>query len=240
MIAGKKQTIYALVYDEFPTPDSLNEGPSEVPFYIGRTTNGIEQRLKEHRRLAREGSEDKYVCIRDLEVRGIQWGIVPLHDVAADDPKPYELWYVIEYVKQGHNLKNMRLGDSIGMSTKVIESLAENPAIDSMHALTEQLKHEASKVPGKKRSSEDMQVAAVKRSLRHLRTEIETRNGSQSTWKIYDTGEGTEEICAEAKMTLKEVAAASTPAAKKRFQELHEWCLQVDAAHKNSLTLGEK
>lgn len=232
MIAGKKQTIYALVYDDFPTSDSLNEGPSEVPFYIGRTTNGIEQRLKEHRRLAREGTEDKYEFIRALEARRVQWGIVPLHEVAADDSQPYELWYVIEYVRQNHDLKNMRLGDSIGASKEVIQSLAENPAIDNVHALTEQLKREASKAPRKKRSSEDMQVAAVKRSLRHLRTEIKTHGGLQSTWKIYDTGEGTEEICAEARMTLKEVAALNTPAVKKRFQELHEWGLQVDAAHK--------
>lgn len=80
-------------------------------FYIGKTDQPT-RREREHKYHSKLGLEDKYVFIRELESKNIEWNFevfksIPKGDYAGD----WEAFYVIQYVRMGHPIKNMKHGD---------------------------------------------------------------------------------------------------------------------------------
>jgi len=95
--------IYALFYLEPQTCDKKY-------FYVGQS-NDLGRRLKEHRRLISNGTEDKYVFMRQLARRGVAWDADTLKIIPdGEHPPDHERWYVIKLVRDGHELQNMRHG----------------------------------------------------------------------------------------------------------------------------------
>ncbi|REG61548.1 hypothetical protein B0G80_4401 [Paraburkholderia sp. BL6669N2] len=221
MSAPQKEFIYALYYDDFRSPAALQEGPDEAVFYIGRTAD-IDSRIKQHRRDAKDGHEDKYVFIRHLERRNIAWAIKELAAVDASDSDPWEFLYVIEFIRNGHDLKNMRYGDYQRDPNNLLHRLSKDPAVSNIAALKQRLAREEGVDTSNYATSEAVQARAVRRSLRWLRTETETVNGTIQKWNIYDQGAGTKEIKADFWMTKNEVANWLTPASVARTDRIFQ------------------
>jgi uncharacterized protein YqfB (UPF0267 family) len=81
-------------------------------FYIGITSRP-KQRLQEHQRESKKGHTAKYTHIRSLENRGYEWGLKVIKSI--DDgiyPQDYERFYVIQYLRNGYELTNMKYGNS--------------------------------------------------------------------------------------------------------------------------------
>ncbi|WP_297764986.1 hypothetical protein [uncultured Alcanivorax sp.] len=79
-------------------------------FYVGRSVD-VFRRLKQHQYAKKDGHEDKYEFIREIEERGIEWNIEVLKDIPEGEyPPDNERWYVISLIREGHELKNMRYG----------------------------------------------------------------------------------------------------------------------------------
>ena len=205
-----KEFIYALYYDDFATPQHLEEGPNEVVFYIGRTTNP-DRRLKQHRYEAKTGTEDKYVFIRELDQKNVEWDFKVLGEVEKSDDRPWEFWYVIEFIRKGVSLKNMRYGDFKRMQTNRLKKFASNKSIRNVDDLKKTIEREESEKQPKYKSSGSVQLRAILRSLRWLRVQSIIHDGEIRKWNIYDLGEGTQEIKAEYSMKKREVAACLTP-----------------------------
>ncbi len=68
----KRKFIYSLSHWDFTAPLSREEGPEDVVFYVGKTSDP-EKRLISHRSKAKTGHEDVYALIRDLEAKKIPW-----------------------------------------------------------------------------------------------------------------------------------------------------------------------
>jgi hypothetical protein len=99
----RKENIYTLSYK-----DSSN---FENIFYIGRSID-VKKRKYSHEYSSKKGTEDKYVFIRSLESKGIEWVLTPIIEINTDDYLPdYERFYVIKYARMGHVLTNMKHGD---------------------------------------------------------------------------------------------------------------------------------
>ncbi|MGA7778574.1 MAG: hypothetical protein WCA85_12820 [Paraburkholderia sp.] len=223
MSAPEKKFIYALVYDEFRTAQDLQEGPWEVPFYIGRTSDPS-RRIEQHRRESRTGSEDKYAFIRSLGESNASWDLHVLLEVDADDTDPWEFWYVIEYIRKGHSLKNMRFGDFNHLTAIGIHGIARDESVKDITSLKRRLAKAPSRSLAVYASSEKVQVRAIARSIRFLRNETKTLDGGiKSRMKVYDTGEGTEEVWADASMTPDEIATSLTPRAKEEARRIFGW-----------------
>jgi hypothetical protein len=82
-----------------------------LPFYVGRT-NDPARRLGEHRRDSRTGHELKYQHIRSLEAAGQDWNMEILQECGADT-EHYEDFWVYTLIREGYNLTNMKMGDSV-------------------------------------------------------------------------------------------------------------------------------
>jgi hypothetical protein len=79
-------------------------------FYVGRSEN-VGRRLREHLYASRDGHEDKYVRIRELDAAGTPWHIEVIESLDAADYYPdAERWHVIRLTRDGHSLTNMRHG----------------------------------------------------------------------------------------------------------------------------------
>ncbi|MFM0060625.1 GIY-YIG nuclease family protein [Paraburkholderia phytofirmans] len=229
MSAPQKEYIYALYYDDFRTPSDLQEGPDDAVFYIGRTAD-IDSRIKQHRYDAKDGREDKYVFIRDLERRKIPWDIKELAAVDASDSDPWEFLYVIEFVRNGHDLKNMRYGDYRRDPNNLLHRLSKDPAVSNMPVLKRRLAREEGAETSNYATSEAVQARAILRNLRWLRTETETVNGTTRDLNIYDQGDGTDEIKADFWMTKKEVASSLTPASMARTDRIFQLLTEITSS----------
>lgn len=211
--------IYALYYYDFDSPQVQENGPNEVFFYIGRTTNP-ERRLKQHQYKALRGTEDNYVFIRELNQKNKEWDMEVLREVMDTDNRPWEYWYVIESIRKGSPLKNMRYGDFQHISTNRLKEFATDKSINDIDDLKKRIDKEEADERSSYRSSSAVQLKATERSLRFLREESEERSGQTKKWKIYDLGEGTEEVKAESGLKEGEIAALITPDARERMRML--------------------
>jgi len=211
-----KKYIYALIYDDFLSAQNLEEGPDEIAFYIG-TTQTPKRREKQHRYESRTGHEDKYQFIRELEKQGKEWGLVVLKIVDEEDNRPWEYWYVIDYIRKGCPLRNMRYGNLNNVSDIILIKLAKDKSINTVDILQEKLTNEP-KESGYS-SSRKTQKKAILKSLCFLRTETED-SGERRKWNIYNLGDGTEEIKAEYYMKKSEVADLLLPDVQNMFEEL--------------------
>ena len=218
-MSATTESIYGLFYDDFRSPQHLQEGPDEVLFYVGRTTN-IEKRMKQHLYEAGAGTEDKYVFMRDLKQKNIEWHHKVLQAVCDSDNRPWEYFYVIESIRKGSPLKNMRYGDFQHISSSRLNLFAADKSICTVDDLKEKLKKEEVENQPIYKASDSVQLRAILRSLRWLRLENDERNGDVRKWNIYDLGEGTEEIKTDFYMTKKQVAEFLAPGATERQQEL--------------------
>jgi len=83
----------------------------DYPFYIGKS-NDTDRRLKEHNYSKNEGSEDKYIFIRMLEKSGLKWTLRVIKEVPVDEyVEDWERYHLIEYVRLGYDMMNMKHGD---------------------------------------------------------------------------------------------------------------------------------
>ena len=215
--------IYSLYYDNFDSPHYQENGPNEVLFYIGRTTNP-ERRLREHRYKALRGSEDNYVFIRELNQKNKEWGMEVLRKNIDTDNRPWEYWYVIESIRKGSPLKNMRYGDFQHISANRLAEFAADKSINGVDDLKKRLDNEKTDERSSYKSSGAVQFKATLKSLRWLRVEVKERDGQTEKWNIYDLGEGTEEVKADFYLKKKEIAALLTPAVKERLHVLSLEC----------------
>lgn len=144
---SNKSYIYVLVYNDFPSLESLVEGPNEIAFYIGKAKNP-DEREKQHGYTYKTGHEDKYKFIRELEQQGKEWYSVVLKEVDEEDNRPWEYWYVIDYIRKGSPLKNMRYGD-LNKISKAIKSkltqLANDRSVNNIDDLQKKLTEESMK-----------------------------------------------------------------------------------------------
>ena len=114
--------IYSLYY--------IDNANSEQVFYIGRTQD-VNLRKKQHEYSARQGTEDKYVFIRELNNKGIPWFIKAICKIDAEDyPPDYERYYVIKYARLNHQLTNMKHGDF--EKSKEISRMINDKSINSI------------------------------------------------------------------------------------------------------------
>lgn len=207
--------IYALICDDFSDPNCLDDGPGETVFYIGKSKNP-EKRYLEHKANSKYGTEDKYVFIREIEAKNWSWWFEILLEIEEADKRPWEYWYVLEYIRKGAPLKNMRFGDFRDISESKLRKLASDENIKTIDCLVEQLKNE--NLP-RYESSKNNQLKAILKVMRFLRTERKTKD--KSNWvNVYDLGEGTNEIRAEYYMKKEEVAKLYTPDRRKNFERL--------------------
>ena len=82
-------------------------------FYVGRTERDPKIRLKEHQSRSRKGTEDVYKFIREqLQPNGIDvWSMQVLVNAAGDPVDDCEDYWIVEMIRSGHDLKNMKHGD---------------------------------------------------------------------------------------------------------------------------------
>ena len=98
------EQLYALYYER---DDQVNF------FYVGRTERAPKKRLQEHRSRAKSGTEDVYKFIRErLQPNGIDvWEMQVLVNEAGDPVDDCEDYWIVEMIRAGHDLKNMKHGD---------------------------------------------------------------------------------------------------------------------------------
>jgi hypothetical protein len=98
------EQLYALYYER---DDQVNF------FYVGRTERAPKKRLQEHRSRAKSGTEDVYKFIREhLQPNGIDvWDMQVLVNEAGDPVDDCEDFWIVEMIRAGHDLKNMKHGD---------------------------------------------------------------------------------------------------------------------------------
>lgn len=90
--------------------DSTNY--QSYPFYVGRTNN-LDRRFKEHMRDSIDGTEDKYVFMRELSARNLSWVMITECEIPDGMyPIDYEDTYFVNYVKAGFMMYNMKHGDA--------------------------------------------------------------------------------------------------------------------------------
>lgn len=213
-----KRFIYSLVYWDFPTEQSLEEGPDNVVFYIGQTDDP-DRRLKDHQYRFKDGPEDVYAYIRELELKGTAWDLEIIREVEPSDELPWETYEIKLAIQSGVSLKNMKFGDLGDESRSIIRRLVDDPDVKDIHSFDKALKKERNHSKGGEESdyasSERLQFRAMLQSMRLLRTETDPPDVNYPRrWSIYDTGDGTEEIPVEYGMEKKEVSKLLTPASK--------------------------
>jgi hypothetical protein len=88
-------------------------GSFKFAFYVGHT-NDPARRLREHKSAARTGTEDKYTFIRtELEPAGLDWTLEVLRTIPDGEiVEDYERWHVIEQIRLGNPIQNMKHGDA--------------------------------------------------------------------------------------------------------------------------------
>lgn len=210
--------IYALYYNDFASPLHLQEGPDEKIFYVGRTSDP-NRRLKQHRHKAKTGTEDNYVFIRDLTQKNVEWDLKILREIDKSDVRSWEYWYIIELIRKGTSLKNMRYGDF--KEENRLKRLARDDSIHNIDDLERELKRKESESSPKYEVSALMQERAVLKSMRWLREETNVKNYETKKWNIYDLGEGTEEIKADYYMKKEDISKLLTPNYQERMKKLN-------------------
>tara|TARA_B110000908_G_scaffold171809_1_gene235991 strand:- start:237 stop:1211 length:975 start_codon:yes stop_codon:yes gene_type:complete len=129
---NKKSHVYALVHDVW-TEDSKHNGPDDAQFYIG-VSQDPDQRLNQHQSAVRLGKDitNKYSFIRnELEPNKTDWGLLELQTIPADeDASDWENLYIIEAIRKGYKLQNMRFSGY--WSAKGTQILAMDPDIQTI------------------------------------------------------------------------------------------------------------
>ena len=97
-----KQYIYSLYH-------YLNQSDEKIYFYVGHT-NDLERRFKEHHYNSDAKTEDVYQYIRTQVLCEI-FEMDCLAEV-TDQDEPYEEFWVIEMIRAGYPLQNMKHGDA--------------------------------------------------------------------------------------------------------------------------------
>ncbi|QFT57079.1 hypothetical protein [Microbulbifer sp. THAF38] len=230
MKSKNKKTIYCLEYASLPVGSSDMGDIEFCRFYIGHTSRPTVQREGEHRRAAANGDHrDVYVYIRELENRGITWNLETLHEVAPDDDRPWELWAVIEAIREGHDLRNMRQGDSAGFSLDEREVLASDQGIQSVDDIEPGImrlqKRMKSQNPIHPKRQDDAnftaslktQVVAILSQLKFLRYVTESVQGEEKVWEVYTLTSEAKEIFAERGMDRAVIAKCIAPIIQKRL-----------------------
>ena len=141
-------------------------------FYVGHT-NDIKTRLTTHRRSSKTGSEDKYVYIRkELEPAGVEWNIELIKDIPDGEyPPDYERYYVIQYIRAGHPLKNMKHGD-LEKHKEIEEQVADLAIRTVVDVKADRIKRDAAKVVAKEQ--------ALYAKSEQLRLKIEAEQAAQA------------------------------------------------------------
>lgn len=231
------QFIYALFYESFPTEEHLSLGPVDVIFYVGKTSN-LARRMSGHRSRSKTGTEAKYVFIRDLEQKRIAWDIVELAKVEPGDNRPHERFAIIEQLRQGANLQNMRHGDLNrhvdgvpGISAGQLRQLADDRSIQSVDELEARMREGVqqpsvgSDSPVDEDATEKVirtQARAIEQTLRtaHKRIETSRRGDVVREDTVYDRGPDADEIRAESGMKIEDIARLIAPANRARLDKL--------------------
>lgn len=130
--------LYALSYVD-PKDNEL------YTFYIGKTNN-LKRRESEHRIAAKHGSEDKYVFIRDvLETNNIEWGLHSLKEEPINKyVEDWERWYVIDYIRSGQPIQNMKHGD-LDSIKELSEQLGDETILYVEDVIRDRLRREKQK-----------------------------------------------------------------------------------------------
>jgi hypothetical protein len=221
-----REYIYALFFDDFPTEEHLALGPVDAVFYVGRTKN-LDARLSQHRSRAKSGTEAKYAFIRELEANGTEWDMKVLIEVEAGDHRPHERLAIINELRQGANLKNMRQGDLSshldGLTVGQLRQLADDLSVKSIEDLiTAEAKIRKS---ARKSSSRDpgqanlrTQIKAMKLILMSAPTRLATKSATE--YRVFDMGEGQDSVWAEVGMPLQDVARLIAPMTREKLSKL--------------------
>jgi hypothetical protein len=221
MDTAKKTFIYALVFDDFRCAADLEEGPERTPFYIGRTSD-TKRRLQQHRSASIHGTEEKYVFIRTLNEQNLDWDMEILREVDTRE-NPWELWYVLEYIKKGCSLKNMRLGDVTKLPEKTVREIALDKTIKNIEALKLCVAKEGAESANRNyEASEKAQVRAIKKTLRWRREGTVREGIGERRVNIWDFGPGTEERAFDFYMKRQEIAESLAPLAIERHEKEFE------------------
>lgn len=225
-----KEYIYALYFEDYPSKEQLQLGPVDEVFYIGRT-NDLDRRLSEHRSSAKRGTEAKYVFIRELEAQNKEWDIKKLIEVEAGDHRPHERLAIVEQLRQGANLKNMRQGDLSqhldGISMGQLRKLADDTSVRTIEDLmaAETRIREAARATSSRDSGEAVlrtQIKGIETLLRKAPRRRETKKVGDVVqhYTVYDMGEGQPSVWAEVGVSLKDIAQLIAPVTRTMLDKL--------------------
>lgn len=111
------EQIYALYYE-------FND--ERKYFYVGRTGRDPAIRKNEHRLKSRNGTEDVYKFIREqLQPNGIDtWDMELLESDSVSSYEDCEDFWVVLMIRAGHDLKNMKHGDTFKIAQ--LQDLAQS------------------------------------------------------------------------------------------------------------------
>ncbi len=182
-------------------------------FYIG-ITGSPKRRLQQHRSRSKYGHEDVYVFIRSLEAKGIEWDLDIIREVDTSEDEAAEYLAVIDAIRSGHALKNMRFGKSKNVSLAQLKRLSKNPKVTDEHSLKSALVDDET---NQFEASRKVEVRAILKSLRFLRTETDTNN---TKWNFYDRGDGTEEIKTGFYVKKQEIAESLIPSLHQQLDDI--------------------
>lgn len=188
--------VYALVeIDFFDDEEKLSGCPRESYFYVGITDNP-KRRKQAHKSQARCGSPYAYhEKIRSLN--SSSWDLVVLHETTAAQSSDLELRTIVELRAQGHQLLNLKRGNS------GLERLGQNKSgpVNSVTLGKNQEK--------KRLKQEGASIAAA------LKFEgVDEQNG-YAVWNLLD-----EVLFAERGMKKRELIPLLTPTARKTIGSL--------------------
>ncbi|MGF6768752.1 hypothetical protein P3T18_001222 [Paraburkholderia sp. GAS199] len=114
---------------------TLTQEGEKQYFYVGKTERSVEVRLREHVVKSAHGHENVYEHLRRLELANETWAAEVLrHCVGTEYREDAERFEVIQLLRQGHDLQNMRYGDA--KQREEMKRQAADPTIRSLEDVT--------------------------------------------------------------------------------------------------------